>query len=235
MIISHENPKHAPFPSAVLPPPSEVQIISSAASSVAPTLYVSQCERPNSHSYKIRKITALHILHLMCLYSRREDKRLWSQWQHVFPEFNLLLISRQHGCHLFASFPKKSVNTPTGRQSPLSHLTSCTPTKSNLHFVCPFASVFNERGLQRLRKLQFPNLITTFSFLSCSKPSTRIYETFRKMPFSYNQLLLALRLISKLEDHPLSAVRDCLFSIVTATLRIWRSSLPSTKYQLISN
>jgi len=49
MIISHENPQNAPFPSAVLPPPSEVQIISSAASSVAPTLYFSQCERPNPH------------------------------------------------------------------------------------------------------------------------------------------------------------------------------------------
>jgi len=138
----------------------------------------------------------------------------------VFPEFNLLLILRQYGCHLFASFPKKSVNTPAGADSPLLHLTSCTPNTSNLHFVCPLATVFNERGLQRHQTFQFPNLVTTFSFLSCSNPSTRIYETSRNVMFSYNELLLAFRLISKLEGHPLSAVRDCLFSRVTATLRI---------------
>ena len=28
-----------------------------------------------------------------------------------------------------------------------------------------------------------------------------------------------------LEDHPLSAVRDCLFSISTATLHVWRPLL----------
>lgn len=176
----------------------------------------------------------MHILIFMCLYSRREDKRLWSQWQHAFPEFNLLLISRQYECHPSASFPKKSVNTPAGTESPLSHLTSCTPYTSNLHFVCPPATVFSERGLQRLQIFQFPNLTTAFSFLSCSKPSTRIYETFRNILFSYNELLLAFRL-TKLEDHPLSAVRDCLFSLVTATLRIWWPSPTSTNLQLISN
>jgi hypothetical protein len=31
----------------------------------------------------------------------------------------------------------------------------------------------------------------------------------------------------KLEDHPLSAVRDCLFDIFAAALRIWRPSPPS--------
>jgi len=37
--------------------------------------------------------------------------------------------------------------------------------------------------------------------------------------------LLAPRSTPKLEDHPLSAVRDCLFNIFTATLLIWRPSL----------
>jgi len=32
---------------------------------------------------------------------------------------------------------------------------------------------------------------------------------------------------TKLENHPLSAIRGCLFSIFTATLHIWRPSPPS--------
>jgi hypothetical protein len=36
--------------------------------------------------------------------------------------------------------------------------------------------------------------------------------------------LLALRPTPRLEDHPLSAVRDCLFNIFAATLHIWRPS-----------
>jgi hypothetical protein len=35
---------------------------------------------------------------------------------------------------------------------------------------------------------------------------------------------------SKLEDHPLSDVRNCLFSIFAATLHIWRPSPPSTTW-----
>jgi hypothetical protein len=36
--------------------------------------------------------------------------------------------------------------------------------------------------------------------------------------------VLTPRSTLKLEDHPLSTVRDCLFNIFTATLRIWRPS-----------
>jgi hypothetical protein len=39
--------------------------------------------------------------------------------------------------------------------------------------------------------------------------------------------LLAPRPTPKLDDHPLSAVRDCLFNIFAATLYIWRPSPPS--------
>jgi hypothetical protein len=39
--------------------------------------------------------------------------------------------------------------------------------------------------------------------------------------------LLAPRPTPKLEDHPLTAVRDCLFNIFAATLHIWRASPPS--------
>jgi len=40
----------------------------------------------------------------------------------------------------------------------------------------------------------------------------------------YGEGLLAPRPTLKLEDHPLSAVRDCLFNIFAATLHIWRPS-----------
>jgi len=39
--------------------------------------------------------------------------------------------------------------------------------------------------------------------------------------------LLTHRPNPKLEDHPLSAVRDYIFSIFAATVRIWRLSPPS--------
>jgi hypothetical protein len=37
--------------------------------------------------------------------------------------------------------------------------------------------------------------------------------------------LLSSRPTPKLDDHPLSAVRDCLFNIFASALRIWRPSL----------
>jgi hypothetical protein len=41
----------------------------------------------------------------------------------------------------------------------------------------------------------------------------------------YGEELLAPRPTPKLEDHPLSAVRDCLFNTFAATLHIWRPFL----------
>ena len=46
----------------------------------------------------------------------------------------------------------------------------------------------------------------------------------------YGEDLLAPRPTPKLEDHPLSAVRDCLFNIFAATLHIGgRSSIPNMR------
>jgi hypothetical protein len=42
--------------------------------------------------------------------------------------------------------------------------------------------------------------------------------------------LLVPRSTPKLEEHPLSAVRDCLFNIFAATLHIWRPSPPSATW-----
>jgi len=44
--------------------------------------------------------------------------------------------------------------------------------------------------------------------------------TFRNNMYFYGEELLGPRPTPKLEDHPLSAVRDCLLNIFTATLRI---------------
>jgi len=44
--------------------------------------------------------------------------------------------------------------------------------------------------------------------------------TFRNKIRFHGEELLAPRLTHKLEDHPLSAVRDCLFNIYAATLHI---------------
>ena len=53
----------------------------------------------------------------------------------------------------------------------------------------------------------------------------------------YGEDLLALRPNSKLEDHPLSAIRDCLFNIFAATLHIGgRSSIrnPWTRHSVVT-
>ena len=50
---------------------------------------------------------------------------------------------------------------------------------------------------------------------------------FHNIPSFYGKELLALYSNPKLENHPLSAVRECLFNTFSATLHIWRPS-PST-------
>jgi hypothetical protein len=44
----------------------------------------------------------------------------------------------------------------------------------------------------------------------------------RNLVIFYGEELLAPRPTPKLEDHPLSAVRDCLLNVFAATLHIWR-------------
>jgi hypothetical protein len=55
----------------------------------------------------------------------------------------------------------------------------------------------------------------------------RLCECFRNKVIFYGEELLAPRPTPKLEDHPLSAVRDCLFNIFAASLHNWRASPPS--------
>jgi len=62
---------------------------------------------------------------------------------------------------------------------------------------------------------------------SCQRisPGPRRFETFRNRKNVYDEGLLAPRPTPKLEDHPLSAVRNCLFNTFATILRIWRPSL----------
>jgi hypothetical protein len=56
-------------------------------------------------------------------------------------------------------------------------------------------------------------------------PGPRLCDLFRNMVIFYGEELLAPRPTPKLDDHPLSVVRDCLFNVFAATLHIRRPFL----------
>jgi len=53
------------------------------------------------------------------------------------------------------------------------------------------------------------------------------FMTFRYKLFFRDEELLASCPTTNLEDHPLSALRDCLVNILAVTLHNWKSSPPS--------
>jgi hypothetical protein len=68
------------------------------------------------------------------------------------------------------------------------------------------------------------------SFIQRICPDARLLVTFRNKLIFYGEELLGPRQTLKQEDHPLSAVRDCLFSIFVAALQNWRTSPPSATW-----
>jgi hypothetical protein len=62
---------------------------------------------------------------------------------------------------------------------------------------------------------------------SSSTSSPRLCEGFRNEFVFYGEELLAPRQTPKLEDHPLSFVRGCLFNIFPVNLQSCRPSIPS--------
>jgi hypothetical protein len=57
----------------------------------------------------------------------------------------------------------------------LSHLTYCTPTKSNLHIHISFATVMSEPVIHWLLSFHLPNLVSTFRSLGyLSKESIQV-------------------------------------------------------------
>jgi hypothetical protein len=86
-----------------------------------------------------------------------------------------------------------------------------------------------------LTKSHFP-----FSLLSSyqsTNPSPRQEFLFRNKANFYGEEFSTPRPIPKMEDHPLSAVLDCLVNILAATLNIWgRSSIhnPRTRHAVVT-
>jgi hypothetical protein len=97
--------------------------------------------------------------------------------------------------------------------------------------TCPYPKPYQSRPRHRiplLEDLQVPNLKSLFLCLSCTKESVQVRNyviCFVTWFFFYVEELLTLRPTPKLEDHRLSAVRDCLFNVFAATLHIRRPFL----------
>ena len=78
-------------------------------------------------------------------------------------------------------------------------------------------------GFHLIKK--FPAFYRTRRFITAFTRASVL--TFRKNIRFYGEELLAPRSIPKLEDHPLPAVRDCLFNMSAATLPILEAVPPS--------
>jgi len=133
---------------------------------------------------------------------------------------------------VFSSIGK--IIIPFSYRAPLTHLTSCIPTKSNLNLPNSLAAAVKEPALYRLLTLQstkshvpFPLLM---SYRSISQGPRLFLQVIRNTILYYGEELLAPCPTLKLRDHFLSAVRDCLFNILAATLHIGgRSSIINLK------
>ena len=103
------------------------------------------------------------------------------------------------------------------------HLTFCTPTESNLYLSNSLASVVNETDRYRLLTFRVSNLCVPFPLLRSYQivsPVARHTYLFHNKATINGEELLAPCPTPKLEDHLMSAVRDCLVSIFTAALHV---------------
>jgi hypothetical protein len=74
------------------------------------------------------------------------------------------------------------------------------------------------------------HFLSVGSFIQGTHPGPRLLVVFCNKLIFYGEELLAPRPTPKLEEHPLSAVRDCLFNIFAPTLQNWRESPPSATW-----
>jgi hypothetical protein len=107
----------------------------------------------------------------------------------------------------------------------LSHLTSITPTKSNLYFEISSATALREPALY-VHTSNVPStkshthFLLLRSFIQGICPGLRLLVIFRNKLIFYGEELLAPHPTPKLQGHISSAVHDCLFNIFAATLHL---------------
>jgi hypothetical protein len=121
---------------------------------------------------------------------------------------------------IFVSFSieKKS---PALTVLPVSHLTH-KPTKSNLYLVNSLATAISESDLQASYSPRTKSYVP-FALLRLHhriNPGPRQMYPFCNKASFYSDNLFAPCPSPKLENHPSSAVHDCLFNIFAATLHI---------------
>jgi hypothetical protein len=108
------------------------------------------------------------------------------------------------------------------------HLHLGLPTGS---FLLAFPTISYMHSFSRPFVLHTLPISSSLTWLRSSiqriRSGPRLSVIIRNKFIFYDEKLLAPRLTPKLEDHPLSAVRDCLFNIFSATLYTLRASAPS--------
>jgi len=75
---------------------------------------------------------------------------------------------------IFISFPIEKNYNPPLLLCPLSHLTSCTPTKYNLYLANSLVAAVSEPVLYRLQTFQVPNRMSLFYCLDRTKISVQV-------------------------------------------------------------
>lgn len=97
------------------------------------------------------------------------------------------------------------------------YLTFCNPIKSNLYLDISLAAVLSDPDLSRLLTFHALWLMSIFRCLHRSRGSfPRLYLPLLNILSFYSEGLLTPYPTPKLEEHPLSADRDCLFMIFAA-------------------
>jgi hypothetical protein len=107
------------------------------------------------------------------------------------------------------------------------HMTSCTPTKSNLYLGSSLKTVISEPALYKLLTFHVPNLISIFH--SLGRLSKEFVQVQGLCKLFITNLFFTVEgyypHAQPLSWRTLSFVRGCLYNIFAATLHSWRPFL----------